>query len=430
VALPVIKANLPATDAQAQWITEGYLLFLSSLILVGGALGDRYGRRRLFGLGIWIFAASSIACALAAAPSFLIAARCVQGVGAALMIPGSLALITASFEARERGRAIGTWAAASAITMAIGPVLGGWVTQSFSWRWVFWINIPLAIIALFLAYLSVPESRSEEGGKPDILGSALITGALALVVAALMQMQHRSADAGVLLLSSGGVALFVAFVLVERHAREPVVPLRLFASRSFTIASIYTLLFYAAIGGELFFLSFELQRVMRYMPLAAGLALLPTIVLIAAGSPLSGAFAERRGERLPLIAGAAITALGIGLLIKLGFGATYGPNVLPATIVLGIGIAVAVPPLVTTVMGASDADDVGAASGINNAISRVGNLIGIAVLGIVLANAGGGALPTALHPEGFRHAMLSAATMALLAAVVATFLPARPSSNK
>lgn len=426
VALPIIKSKFPASDAEAQWVVEGYMLFLSSLILIGGALGDRYGRRRLFAAGIWIFALSSIACATAVRPDFLIAARCIQGVGAALMIPESLALITAAFDARSRGRAIGIWAAASAITMAAGPVLGGWLTQEFSWRWVFWINIPLAIVALGLVHLRVPESRADNVlGKPDILGSLLITAALALVVAALMQMQHRIANPASLRLALLGFSLFAAFIFVERSSSAPIVPLRLFASRRFTVASIYTFLLYAAFGGELFFVSFELQHIMLYTPLATGLALLPTIVLIAIGSPLSGAFAARTGERLPMVAGGIITAVGIALFFKLGFGAAYAGSVLPATLVLGVGIAVAIPPLLTTVMGAADADDVGAASGINNAISRVGNVVAIAVLGVVIASEGGGALPTPPHPDGFRHAMLSAAAMSLAAAVVAIFLPAK-----
>jgi EmrB/QacA subfamily drug resistance transporter len=426
VALPIIKAKFPASDAQAQWVVEGYMLFLSSLILIGGALGDRYGRRRLFATGIWVFAAASIACATAVHPDLLIAARCIQGIGAALMIPESLALITAAFEPRTRGRAIGIWAAASAITMAAGPVLGGWLTQDFSWRWVFWINVPLAVVALILVHWRVPESRADDvSGKPDILGSVLVTAALALVVAALMQMQHGIGNPASLPLALLGFSLFAVFVFVERHSSAPIVPLRLFASPRFTIANIYTFLLYAAFGGELFFVSFELQHIMLYTPLQTGLALLPTIVIIAVGSPLSGAFAARIGERFPMVAGAAITALGIALFFRLGLGAPYAGSVLPATLVLGVGIAIAIPPLLNAVMGAADADDVGAASGINNAISRIGNVVAIAVLGVVIAREGGGALPTPPHPQGFQHAMLSASAMSLGAALVAIFLPPR-----
>lgn len=429
VALPVMKAKLPANDSQAQWIIEGYLLFLSALILIGGALGDRYGRRRLFALGTWIFALSSIACALAMHPAFLIVARCVQGVGAALMIPESLALITAAYGARERGRAIGIWAAASAITMAAGPVLGGWLTQAFSWRWVFWINIPLACVVLALAYLRISESRAEAGrGNVDVLGSACVTLALGLIVVALIQMQSRLATPTSLSLLGAGMLLFVAFVFIERRVSAPVAPPRLFTSRAFTVASVYTFLLYAALGGALFFVPFELQHIMGYTPLAAGLALLPTIALIAVCSPFSGMLAARIGARIPLVVGAGISALGYYLFVRLGNGAPYFGSVLPATIVLGIGLAVAIAPLVTAVMGAADADDVGAASGINNSISRIGNLVAIAVFGIVIAATGGGALPTASHPEGFRDAMLAATALALAAAIVGGLLPGRRDS--
>jgi EmrB/QacA subfamily drug resistance transporter len=427
VALPVMKAKLPATDGQAQWIIEGYLLFLSALILIGGALGDRYGRRRLFALGTWIFALSSIACALAAHPGFLIVARCVQGAGAAFMIPESLALITAAYGARERGRAIGIWAAASAVTMAAGPVLGGWLTQTFSWRWVFWINIPLAFVVLSLAYLRVPESRAKTNrGQPDVLGSACITVALGLIVMALMRMQHRFADPASLAMLAVGILLFVAFVFIERRSSAPVAPLHLFTSRAFTVTNLYTFLLYAALGGALFFVPFELQHIMFYTPLSAGLALLPTIALIAVCSPFSGMLAARIGARIPLVVGAGIASLGFALFVRLHVGAPYLVNVLPATIVLGMGLAIAISPLVTAVMGAADADDVGAASGINNSISRIGNLVAIAVFGIVIAVTGGGPLPTAAHPEGFQHAMFSAGALSLAAAVVALFYGPNP----
>jgi EmrB/QacA subfamily drug resistance transporter len=424
VALPVIKTKFPVNDAQAQWISEGYLLFLSALILIGGALGDRFGRRRLFTLGISIFTIASLACALASRPDILIALRCLQGIGAAFMIPGSLALITANYDEASRGRAIGIWAAASAITMAVGPLLGGWLTEAFSWRYVFWINVPLGVAVLALAYLRVPESRAlDENGTLDVPGSMCITVALALIVASLMQLQQRHRLELAVLLAAIGCAFFAAFVLVERRSASPIVPLRLFAARSFTIANVYTFFLYAGLGGELFFLPFELQHAMTYTPLAAGFALLPTILLIAAGSPISGAFALRIGERPLLIAGALIAAIGIALFVRLGAGASYVAAVLPATILLGIGIALAVPPLVTTVMAATDADDVGAASGINNAITRVGNMVGIAVLGVAVSTANGGALPTSSHPQGFQNAMLSAAVLALMAALVAIFLP-------
>jgi EmrB/QacA subfamily drug resistance transporter len=421
VALPVIKNQLPANDDQAQWIVEGYLLFLAALILIGGSLGDRYGRRKLFLIGTWIFTLASIACALARTPDALIVARCVQGVGAALMIPESLALITAAYSPRERGGAIGIWATASSITMAAGPVLGGWLT-SFSWRWVFWINVPLAIIVLLLAYLRVPESRAENRpGKPDVLGSACITLALGLLVLGLMRMQNQLSDPAALALVAAGIVLFVAFVFIERRASAPVAPPSLFASRAFMVASIYTFLLYAALGGALFFVPFELLHIMQYTPLGAGLALLPTIALIAIGSPFFGLLAARSGAKILLVVGAAIAAIGFTLFVNLHAGAPYLGSVLPATVVLGAGLAIAIAPLVTAVMGAAGADNVGAASGINNSISRVGNLVAIAALGIVIATAGGGPLPTPDHPDGFAHAMFGAGALSFAAAIVALF---------
>ena len=424
VALPVIKAKLPATDAQAQWIIEGYLLFLSALILIGGSLGDRYGRRRLFALGTWVFALSSVTCGLATNASLLVAARCVQGIGAALMIPESLALITAEYRDSERGRAIGIWASASALTAAAGPVLGGWLTQELSWRWVFWINVPLAAIVLLLAALRVPESRAAgTRGAPDILGSACITASLGLVIVALLRLQERNPDLSWLPMMVGGGVLLACFVLIERRASAPVAPPRLFASAAFDLANLYTLLLYAALGGALFFVPFQLQQVMGYSPLLAGFALMPTIVLIALLSPLMGSIASRIGARMPMVLGAAIAGIGFALFARLAPGESYVASALPATIVLGFGLAIMVAPLVTAVMGAADADDVGAASGINNSISRIGNLIAVAVLGIVIAAAGGGALPTAAHPLGFIAAMFTAAAMAFAAALCAAFLP-------
>lgn len=424
VALPVIKANLHASDAQAQWVVEGYLLFLSTLILIGGALGDRYGRRRLFALGTSIFALASIACALAPDSAALVVARCAQGAGAALMIPESLALITATYDASSRGRAIGIWAAASAITMAAGPVLGGWLTQSLGWRWVFWINVPLAAAVVTLAYWRVPESRADTvRGRLDIAGGLCITAALALSIDALVQMQTRPGDALLSAMLAAGLALVVAFVFIERRAAAPLLPLRLFGVRAFAVANLYTFLLYGALGGALFYVPFELQHVMDYSPLRAGLALLPAIALVAAGSPLSGALATRIGVRPPLIAGAAIAALGYGLFVTLGPGAPYAATVLPATIVLGTGLAIAVAPLISTVMGAAGPGDAGAASGANNAISRVGNLVAIAGLGLVVAAAGGPALPSVSHPEGFRNAMLAAAALSMAAAMSGFALP-------
>jgi EmrB/QacA subfamily drug resistance transporter len=454
VSLPIIQARLHATAAEIQWIVEGYALFLSALILIGGALGDRYGRRLLFLIGTWLFTGTSVACALANDPAFLVGMRCIQGIGAASMIPGSLALITATFEERTRGRAIGIWSAASAVTMAAGPVLGGWLTQTLTWRAIFLINVPFAAAALTLTYLCVPESRAGSHGKPDVAGSACITVALGLITLGLIEVQAGEKIVSSIALCAGVLAA-LAFVTVERRADSPVVPLRLFASRAFTIANLYTLLLYAGLGGALFFVPFELINAMHYTPTAAGAALLPTIGLIGAFSPLSGLLADRIGARMPMVVGAAVAAIGFALYGRLGVDATYLTSVLPAALVLGIGAALFVSPLTTAVMNATDPDDLGAASGINNSVSRTGGLIAIALLGIVVVIVAQHALPPALQASfmgtarqalltgappagfapsqslalheaytlGFRAAMFSAAALAAGASVIAFFLP-------
>lgn len=458
VALPIIQRSLHATAAEVQWIVEGYSLFLSALILIGGALGDRDGRRRLFLLGTWLFTAASIACAFASDPAFLVCTRCIQGIGAAFMIPGSLALITATFDEQTRGHAIGIWSAASAVTTAAGPVLGGWLTQTLTWRAVFFINLPLAVIVLLLTYLRVPESRAAgRRGRPDVAGSTCITIALGLIVLSLIQLQAGGNETLPAIALAVGLIATVAFLGIEHRAESPIVPLRLFASRAFTIANLYTFLLYAALGGVLFFVPFELINVMRYTPTAAGATLLPMIGLIGAFSPLSGALADRIGARAPMVAGAAVAAVGFALFSRLGAGAAYLTSALPAAVVLGIGAAIFVSPLTTAVMNATDPNDLGAASGVNNAVARTAGLIAIALIGIVVVIVAQHALPPALQTSfagtarqalltgaspagftpsqsltlheaytlGFRAAMFCGAALAAGASLIALFLPRR-----
>jgi len=420
VALPSIRTH---GDAQSQWIIQSYLLPLAALIGLGGALGDRFGRRRMLALGTWIFILASIGCALAPGAAVLIATRFVQGAGAALMIPESLALITAAYEdPAEFGRATGLWASASAATMAAGPLLAGWLTP-YSWRLVFCINIPLGAAVLVLAYLRVPESRKAvQRGRLDLLGAAAMTAALSLIVAGLMAMSRSVRPEAVAALLAG-LLLLAVFVAVERKAEDPVIPLRLFAIRRFAVANIYTLFFYAALGGVLVFVPFELQRVMHYSSPDAGLALLPAIGIIAFCSPTAGLLSGRFGARPFLILGAAISAAGYALFVLLGTHAAFMTAVLPAMLVLGAGVALAAAPLTAATMSAAGADDLGAASGISNSVSRIGNLVGLAALGIAMAMDGGHALPAPSHHAGFRDAMLCAAALALAAALVAVFLP-------
>ncbi|MBV9102497.1 MAG: MFS transporter [Candidatus Eremiobacteraeota bacterium] len=384
VALPVLQRELGASLADAQWVIEGYSLFLSALLLVGGSLGDLYGRRRVFGIGIGLFALSSVACGLAPNVVTLVAARCVQGVGAALAVPGSLALISASYSDAERGRAIGTWSGFSAMTAAIGPVLGGFLAQHLSWRAVFYINVPLAAVTLFVL-TRAPESRDPSARRVDVAGASLATVALGLLVYGLIRVQGAAADAAGLATIVAGVVLLGLFVMVERRERDPMVRLDLFANRTFSVTNLYTLLLYAALGGSLFFVPFNLIFVQHYTPSAAGASLLPFIIIMFTLSRVSGGLVNRVGARLPLTVGAILAGFGFVAYALCGVGRSYWVSFFPATVILGFGGAMFVAPLTTTVMGAVETAHAGIASGINNAVSRAAGLIAIALLGIVLA---------------------------------------------
>lgn len=428
VSLPIIQRELHASNAEIQWVVEGYALFVSALLLVGGALGDRYGRRLLFLIGTAIFALGSIACALAMSPQMLVVARCIQGIGGALMIPESLALITAANDEATRGQAIGTWSAASAVTTMLGPVLGGWLTQHVSWRAIFLINVPLALAVLFVAAVYVRESRDDAGraGKPDILGGLLATVALGALVFGLIRFQSDGADLVTLAPIFGGLLLFASFVLVERTSKNPMLRLDLFASKAFVLGNVFTLLMYAAIGGALFFVPFYLINADRYSPTAAGAALLPMIVVLALFSRSAGALADRIGARLPMIVGALVAAVGFALFGRIGMSANYWTTAFPAAVLLGIGAAIFVAPLTTSVMNAAPQSESGSAAGINNAVSRVAGLLAVAILGIVAVIVSGSPLAATVQPTaaGFLAQMLTAAALAALAALSAWWLPA------
>lgn len=386
VALPAIQRDLGADAASVQWVIEGYALFLSALILVGGSLGDVYGRRRVFLIGIGTFALASLGCAFAPSVGVLVLARCVQGVGAALATPGSLALIGANFAPADRGAAIGAWSGFGAMTAALGPLLGGKLAESASWRDVFLINVPLAIVAIAATLARVPESRDPTAARRlDLLGATLATTALGALTAGLIRLQNGEGDApgrtGVL----GGLVLLTAFLVHEARARTPMIPLRVFADRTFALANLYTFFLYAALGGSLFFVPFDLQNVQRYSPTAAGAAMLPLIVVMVLASRWSGGLVARVGARGPLVGGALIAALGFLAYARVGVGGAYLTTFFPAALLLGCGAALFVAPLTTTVMAAA-ADHAGVASGVNNAVSRVAGLLAIAALGIVLAS--------------------------------------------
>ncbi len=385
VALPALQSSFGASVVGVQWVVEAYGLTLGALILVGGSMGDLFGRRRMFLTGVAVFAAASAFCGIASSIQQLIVARAVQGIGAAFLVPGSLALISASFDESERGRAIGTWSGSTAITTAIGPVLGGWLIQHLSWRWAFFINVPLAAAVVVVGVWKVPESRSAQAGRIDWWGAITATVSLSGLVFAFVESSSLSWRSPLVIGSLAiGIASSLAFLAVEARAVSPMVPLQLFRARAFSGANLLTLFLYAAISMFFFVLPLNLIQVQGYSATAAGAAILPMIVLMFLLSRWSGGLVHQYGARLPLIAGPMITALGFLLFAIPSTGGGYWRAFFPAIVIVGLGMAISVAPLTTVVMDAVDENHVGAASGINNAVARVAGVLAIAVLGVAM----------------------------------------------
>ncbi|MGI8992728.1 MAG: MFS transporter [Nocardioidaceae bacterium] len=426
VALRSIGRDLDASLAQLQWITNGYLLALASLILLGGSLGDKFGRRRVFVVGTIWFAVASLACGAAQDPAQLIAARVLKGVGAALLTPGSLAMIQGSFHPADRARAIGAWAGLGGIAAAIGPLVGGWLVEYASWRWVFLLNLPLALATIFIAQRHVPETRDAEAVPGfDVTGAVLAAVGLAGLTFALIQTASSSTPV-VVASAVVGLGSVAAFIAVERVCPHPMMPTQLFASRQFSAANAMTLLVYAALGSVLFFLVLQLQTVAGYGPLEAGLSTLPITGVMLLLAARGGQLASRIGPRVPMTVGPLVCALGLGWLSRVDADTTYWTDVGPGLTIFALGLALLVAPLTSTVLAAAPDHNAGVASGINNAVARMGSLLAVAALPTVVGLSGADYERPDAFTAGYQRAVWLGVGMLVSGGVVSWLLIRNP----
>jgi len=422
VALPDIGRDLGASTSALQWILNGYLLTLASLILLGGSLGDRYGRRRIFVLGVGLFTAASLLCAIAPSTELLIFARLIQGIGGALLTPGSLALIEASFRPGDRARAIGAWSGLGGVAGALGPLVGGYLIGAISWRAIFFINLPIGIFVAWAATRHVPESRDPtSGGRLDLGGAVLAALGLAGTTYALIEAPGQGASAAIVVTAVGGVLALVAFFVGERRSANPMLPLEIFRSRQFSAANGVTFVVYAALGGVFFLLVSFLQISLGYTPIEAGAASLPVTLLMLLFSARAGALAQRIGARLPLTIGPLTIALGLLWMTQIDPGDAYLTSILPPIVVFGLGLTLVVAPVTATVLAAADSRHSGIASGVNNAVARVAGLLAVAVLPIVAGLSGDSFYDPTKMTDGFHMGMAVCAVLAALGGILAWF---------
>jgi len=418
IALPAIGRELGGDLATLQWTSTGYTLTLSAFLLLGGSMGDRYGRRRIFLIGVAWFTLASVLCGIAPSNEALIAARIVQGIGGALLTPGSLAILEASFHPDDRGRAIGAWTGWGGIAMSIGPLLGGYLIDAVSWRSIFLLNVPLAALVWWLTRRHVPETKDPASGRLDWIGAPLAALALGGVTwSAIEASTLRSASVLAPLFVSGGC--FAAFLWVERHSSHPLLPLAIFRNRQFSAANLVTLMVYAALSGSIFLLPIQLQQVLHYSALQSGVALLPVIALMLLLSAQAGKLCRRIGPRLPMTLGPLVVATGLSLLSRVGAGTSFFGGILPGLVVFGSGLSLTVAPLTITVLAAAPDEHAGIASAINNAIARTAGLLAVAVLPLAAGLSGASAIDPAEFAAGFRTAMLLSAALCAAGGVVA-----------